>query len=56
MSVAWVFSAVKVTFIPGGYALQRLVDADDSVVTLTLFTGECKSIIALPQRPAGGGH
>ena len=29
----------------GGYALQRLVDADDSVVVVTPLTGECESTI-----------
>ena len=33
---------------PGGYAeyaLQRLIDADDSVVVLTPLTGECENTV-----------
>ena len=30
---------------PGGYALQYLVDTDDSAVVLTPLTGECESTI-----------
>ena len=30
---------------PGGYSLQRLVDANDNIVVLTPLPGECESAV-----------
>ena len=46
MSVAWDFTESNLpSLAPGGYALQRLVDADDSVVVLSPLTGKCESTV-----------
>ena len=46
VKIPLVFYGILPSFAPEGYALQRLVDADDISVALTPLIGECESIVA----------